>query len=152
MAHWLLKSEPSTYSIDDLQSDRKTHWDGVRNYQARNFLRDELKVGDDVLFYHSNAEPPAIVGLAKIVKAGYPDPSALNKKDVHFDPDSDPEAPRWFAVDVQFVKKFKRPLGLPELKATKGLEKMVLLQKGSRLSVQPVSDGEFAVVMALAQR
>ena len=150
MAHWLLKSEPSTYSIDDLQSDRKTQWDGVRNYQARNFLRDSLKAGDDVLFYHSNAEPPAIVGLAKVVSAGYPDPSAFNKKDSHFDPGSDPSAPRWFAVDVQFVRKFSRPLGLSELKATKGLEKMVLLQKGSRLSVQPVSDGEFAVVKELA--
>jgi predicted RNA-binding protein with PUA-like domain len=148
--YWLLKSEPDVYSIDDLKRDKKTFWDGVRNYQARNFLRDSLKNGDLVLFYHSNAEPPGVAGLAKVVREGYPDPTAFDPKDSHYDPKSDPANPTWYVVDVQFVKKAKSVVGLPELKQTKGLEKMVLLQKGSRLSVQPVTATEFAIVSRMA--
>lgn len=151
MATWLLKSEPDVYSIDDLKRDKRTHWEGVRNYQARNFLRDRLKVGDRVLFYHSNAEPPGIAGVAKVVREGYPDPSQFDKQSEYYDAKSKPEAPTWFVVDIGFVARFSRPLTLPELKQVKGLAKMALLQKGSRLSVQPVTDDEFAVIEKLAQ-
>lgn len=151
MATWLLKSEPDVYSIDDLKRDRRTHWEGVRNYQARNYLRDSFKVGDRVLFYHSNAEPPGIAGLAKVVRAGYPDPSQFDKQSEYYDAKSKQEAPAWFVVDIAFAAKFAKPLTLPELKATKGLEKMVLLQKGSRLSVQPVTEAEYAVIENLAR-
>lgn len=150
MATWLLKSEPDVYSIDDLKRDKRTHWEGVRNYQARNYLRDQLKAGDRVLFYHSNAEPPGIAGVAKVVREGYPDPSQFDKKSDYYDPKSKQETPAWYMVDVGFVEKFARPITLPELKKTKGLEKMVLLQKGSRLSVQPVSEVEYAIIAKLA--
>lgn len=146
MATWLLKSEPDVYSIDDLKRDKRTHWEGVRNYQARNYLRDQLKVGDRVLFYHSNAEPPGIAGIAKVVREGYPDPTAFDQKSDYYDAKSKKEAPAWYMVDIAFVKKFAQPLTLPELKKVKGLEKMVLLQKGSRLSVQPVTEAEYALL------
>lgn len=151
MAIWLLKSEPEVYSIDDLKRDKRTLWDGVRNYQARNTLRDDMQVGDAVLFYHSNAEPPAIAGVAKIVKAGYPDPTAFDPRHKYYDPKSKADAPTWYAVDIAFVKKLAAPLGLPALKATKGLEKMALLQKGSRLSVQPVTEAEYKIIARLAK-
>ena len=149
MRYWLMKSEPDVFSIDDLKRDGRTTWEGVRNYQARNYLRDQLKKGDRVLFYHSNAEPPGIAGVAKVVREGYPDPSQFDKKSEYYDPKSKTDAPAWYVVDIGFVAKFARPLTLPELKNTKGLEKMVLLQKGSRLSVQPVTEAEYALIEKL---
>ncbi len=152
--YWLMKTEPSTYSIQDLAKEKKktTHWDGVRNYQARNFMRDDMKIGDEVLIYHSNADPPAIVGRAKIVKESYPDFTAWDKNDKHFDPKSSPENPRWFMVDIQLVEVFKEPLELPGLKKIKALDGMALLQKGSRLSVQPVKKKELDTIKKLAAR
>ena len=146
--YWLVKSEPEVFSYDDLaKSPKKTsHWDGVRNYTARNHMRDGMKKGDLVFFYHSNAEPPAIVGVAEVVREAYPDPTALDPTHDHFDPKSKPEAPAWVMVDIKAVEKLKRPLGLPELRTIKGLEKMTLLQKGSRLSVQPVSPAEWDII------
>ena len=148
--HWLVKTEPAVFSYDDLaRSPKPTVWDGVRNYQARNYLRDELKPGDLVLVYHSNAEPPAVVGLARVVREGHPDPTQFDPQDPHFDPKSTREAPRWFAVDLKAVAKLKRPLPLAELRQVPGLARMMLLQKGSRLSVQPVTGPELAILSKL---
>ncbi len=151
--HWLVKSEPHVFSIDDLAqtADQTTHWDGVRNYQARNMLRDEMKIGDQVLFYHSNTESPAIVGLATIVREGYPDHTAFDANDIHFDPKSDSENPRWFMVDIQFNSKFAMPLTLDDLRKIPALAEMELLRRGSRLSVQPVRPAEFATILKLAR-
>ncbi len=146
--NWLMKSEPGDYSIDDLERDGKTHWDGVRNYQARNFMRDTMKVGDEVLFYHSNAKPPAVVGLAKVVREGYPDHTARDPNDKHFDPKASQDDPRWFMVDIAFVHKFAEPIPLAVLRETPGLEKMALLNR-SRLSVQPVGEDEFNIILRL---
>lgn len=143
---WLLKSEPDCYSIDDLQRDGTTFWSGVRNYQARNFMRDEMKPGDGVLYYHSSAEPPGVAGLAEVVREGYPDHTALDPEDDHYDPKSTPENPIWMMVDVKFVKKFSGIIPLSELKETAGLEKMMVTQRGSRLSVQPVTPEEWKIV------
>ena len=150
---WLMKTEPSTYSIHDLANEKNktTHWDGVRNYQARNFMRDDMKKGDQVLIYHSNANPPAIVGVAKIVKESYPDFTAWDSSDKHYDPKSSEENPRWFMVDIKLVKIFKKELPLPDLREVNALNEMVLLQKGSRLSVQPVKKKEFDAVLKLAE-
>lgn len=147
---WLLKSEPSTFSIDDLRQmpNRTTCWDGVRNYQARNFLRT-MAVGDHVLFYHSNADPPAVVGIAKVVKTAYPDPTQFDKKNKHYDPASKSSQPRWDMVDIAYVRRFQRPLTLDELRKEAKLKGMMLLQKGSRLSVQPVSSLEWQHIMNL---
>lgn len=149
---WLLKSEPSVFSIDDLaKSPRQTTcWEGVRNYQARNFLR-LMTAGDQVLFYHSNADPPSIVGMANIVKAAYPDHFSWDPKSKYFDKKSSPENPIWSMVDVKFAKKFAAPLPLDELRTVKGLEGMELLRKGSRLSVQPVREKEWNIILKLAQ-
>ncbi len=151
MACWLFKSEPSVYSIDDLRRERRTFWDGVRNYQARNFLRDAIAVGDDVLFYHSNAQPPAVAGLARVVKAGSPDATALDPKHDHYDPKSSRENPIWYGVDIAFVEEFENPPSLETLRGVTGLAKMALLQKGSRLSIQPVTPAECRIVLALAR-
>jgi predicted RNA-binding protein with PUA-like domain len=150
--YWLVKSEPDTFSFDDLlaRPDRTTHWDGVRNYQARNFMRDEMKKGDQVFFYHSSADPTAIVGTAEVVRDGYPDHSAFDPKDSHYDPKSKKGEPTWFMVDLRAREKFPKPLTLTDLRGVKGLEKMVLLQKGSRLSVQPVTESEWQVICRLA--
>jgi predicted RNA-binding protein with PUA-like domain len=152
MKYWLLKTEPESFSIQDLQDAPKqtTFWDGVRNYQARNTLRDDMKIGDRVLFYHSNADPPAIVGVAKVVKEGYPDHTAWDETNHHFDPGSTPEKPRWYMVDIQLERIFARPLGLDHLRTVKALAKMELLRKGSRLSVQPVTAEEFKEVLKQA--
>lgn len=149
--YWLVKSEPDVFSFDDLLASprRTTHWDGVRNYQARNTLRDEMKKGDLVLFYHSSTDPMAVVGVAEVAREGYPDHTAFDAKDPHYDPKSKREAPTWYMVDLKAVRKFARPVTLAELRGTKGLEKMALLQKGSRLSVQPVSEAEFRIVEGL---
>jgi predicted RNA-binding protein with PUA-like domain len=151
--HWLMKSEPSVFSIDDLYiaPKRTSHWDGVRNYQARNFLRDSIKKGDLVFFYHSNADPSGIAGLAEVVREGYPDWTAFEKNDQHFDPRSNPESPTWFMVDIKHVKTFKALLTLDQLKSISALKNMVLLQKGSRLSVQPVSEKEWNAIIKIAR-
>ena len=134
MAHWLFKSEPDSYSIADLAREKTTLWTGVRNYQARNLLRDAIKPGDHVLFYHSSTKPPAIVGLAKVVRGRIPDPT---------DREADPAHPTWYAVEIAHVKTLPRPIALDELRKTKALADMLLLQRGSRLSVQPVTPAQF---------
>lgn len=151
MNYWLMKSEPNVYSIDDLARDKKTFWDGVRNYQARNFMRDEMKVGDGVLFYHSNAEPPGIAGLAIVSVAGKPDPSAWDKKSSHFDEKSPQDKPRWIGVEIAFKQRFKELLPLNHLKTIPELKTMPLLQKGQRLSVQPVGQSEWDIILKLAK-
>jgi len=147
-----MKSEPGAYSIDDLERDKQTFWDGVRNFQARNFLRDSVKKGDCVLFYHSNAEPSGIAGIAEVVREGYPDIAAFDPKDIHFDPASKREKPTWYGVDIKFVGKFDRLLSLEELKKVKGLEAMLLLKRGQRLSVQPVTEAEWITVNQIAKK
>jgi predicted RNA-binding protein with PUA-like domain len=150
--YWLLKTEPSSFSIQDLAACRgqTTCWDGVRNYQARNFMRDDMRLGDEVLFYHSNAEPPAIVGTAVIVGEARPDPTAWDPEDHHFDPKASPANPIWQMVDIRFQEAFPEPLPLEMLRGVRSLAGMELLRKGSRLSVQPVKPAEFETVMALA--
>lgn len=152
--YWLMKSEPDCYSIDDLAAEKNktTHWDGVRNYQARNFMRDQMKKGDKVLFYHSSCKIPGVAGTAKIVKESYPDFTAFDPKDKHFDPKSKQESPRWFMVDIKLEKKLKRLVPLDELRSIKSLDGMVLLQKGSRLSVQPVTEKQFETVCKQAEK
>jgi predicted RNA-binding protein with PUA-like domain len=147
--YWLVKSEPSVYSFADLQRDGRTRWDGVRNYQARNLLRDEVQVGDGVLFYHSSEEPMAVAGVARVVRRGYPDPTAFDEKGDHFDPDSDPAEPTWFAVDIAPAAAFRVPVTRAMLKAAPGLSGMMVLARGSRLSVQPVTPAEWLQVLAL---
>lgn len=151
--YWLVKSEPHCFSIDDLAAakNQTTYWDGVRNYQARNTLRDEMRLGDLVLFYHSNAKPPAVAGVAQVVRQGYPDHTAFDPLSDHFDPKSKPDNPTWFMVDLKFVEKFPREIPLYELRQHSQLGGMVLLQRGSRLSVQPVSPNEFKSILKLAE-
>ena len=153
MRYWLLKSEPTSFSIQDLAEcpDQTTSWDGVRNYQARNFMRD-MREGDRVLFYHSNAQPPAIVGTATVVREAYPDHTAWAPGDHHFDEKASPDNPIWQMVDIRLDEIFPRPLGLDELHQVKSLAGMELLRKGSRLSVQPVKPREFETVLKLAHK
>ncbi len=152
MAYWLFKSEPDCYSFEDLmgEPDGTTGWDGVRNFQARNFLRDSVQVGDGVLFYHSSVTPAAVVGIAEVVKAGHPDPTAFDPEADHHDPKSDPDEPTWFQVSIKGVRPIDPPLELPMLKTVAELTGMELLRKGSRLSVQPVSDAEWKTILRLA--
>lgn len=149
--YWLMKSEPSCFSIDDLihSPNQTSPWDGVRNYQARNFMKNEMKVGDEILFYHSNCKPPAIVGIAKVASGPYPDHTAFDPNSDHPDPTSTPDNPRWFMVDVQFKEKFTTPLSLDALKQHEPLANMRLLQKGNRLSVLPVTADEWAYIMSI---
>ncbi len=147
-----MKCEPSAYTIDDLERDGTTSWEGVRNYQARNFMRDEMKVGDRVLFYASNARPSGVTGIAEIAREGYPDIYATKKGHKYYDPDSSRDNPTWYMVDIGFVENFHGTISLETLKQTKGLEKMVVTQKGSRLSVQPVTPAEFDIVVKLARK
>ncbi len=147
-SYWLIKTEPGCYSIEDLAQDSTTSWDGVRNYQARNFMKDDMKTGDMVLFYHSVTNP-SVAGLARVVREAYPDHTAFDPEDRHFDPRSTPEKPRWFMVDIEFVTAFARPIPLKELRQTPGLENMELLRKGSRLSVMPVRKEEFSIIEKL---
>ncbi len=151
MNYWLMKSEPSEFSIDDLKKrpKQKEAWDGVRNYQARNMMRDEMKKGDLVFFYHSNCDEPGIVGIMTIDKEGYPDHTAFDPDDKHFDPKSYPENPRWFYVDVKYKRKLKRTISLSELRDHKQLKDMKLLQKGNRLSIMPVSKKEWNYISGL---
>jgi predicted RNA-binding protein with PUA-like domain len=152
MNYWLMKSEPSVFGIDDLRRSpgRRTCWDGVRNYQARNMIRDHMRVGDQALFYHSSTEVTGVAGIMEIVRAGYPDPSAFEPDDPHYDPDSDPAAPRWFAVDVKFKEKFGHIVTLAELKHHRALAGMQLLKRGNRLSVMPVSASHWRLIQDLA--
>lgn len=154
MNYWLLKSEPDVFSIEDLENAPKktTHWDGVRNYQARNYLRDSIKLGDKVFYYHSNAEPSGIAGIAEVVREGYPDSTAFDKRDPHFDEKSDPKNPTWYMVDVRHVETFDSVISLAQLREIPKLKNMVLLQKGSRLSVQPVTAEEWKVIIDLKRR
>jgi predicted RNA-binding protein with PUA-like domain len=147
-----MKSEPSVFSIDDLAKAPRgtTAWEGVRNYQARNLLRDEIAAGDEVLFYHSSADPAGVAGLARVVRGGYPDPSQFDRKSPYHDPGATPGAPRWFVVDVKFVRRFPRVVTLADLKANAALADMMVVRKGARLSVQPVTPDEFAAVVAMA--
>lgn len=149
--YWLFKSEPEVYGWSQLLADGSTFWNGVRNYQARNLLRDDIQVGDGVLFYHSNADPMAIVGVAKVVRAGYPDVTALDPKSDYFDPDSTPEDPTWFMVDIAPVATLSSVLSRDQLKDVPALKDMMLLQRGSRLSVQPVTAAEWQAIVALAK-
>ncbi len=146
-----MKSEPSEFSIDDLKNkpDKTEPWDGVRNYQARNMMRDDMKKGDLVFFYHSNCDVPGIVGIMAIHKEGYPDPTAFDPNDKHYDPKSDPDNPRWIHVDVKYKRKLKRTVSLSELKEQKSLENMKLLQRGNRLSVMPVTKKEWDYILSL---
>jgi len=150
--YWLFKTEPTTFSFDDLRKapSGTTSWDGVRNYQARNMLRDDVKPGDLVLVYHSSSDPTGIAGLAEVVRGGYPDNTALDPKDPHHDPKSKADSPTWYMVDIRAVKPLPRLITLEELRKVKGLEKMVLLQRGSRLSIQPVRPEEWEIITSLA--
>lgn len=149
--YWLVKSEPSAYSIADLQRDGRTYWDGVRNFQARNYLR-QMRPGDRVLFYHSNAEPPCVAGTARVVAAAYLDFTAWDASHPHYDPKSTPEHPIWDMVDVEFEEAFAHPVPLEVLRATAELQGMELLRRGSRLSVMPVTPAQFATIVKLARR
>lgn len=146
-----MKSEPGEFSIDDLERrpGQTEHWDGVRNYQARNMMRDDMKVGDPVFFYHSNCETPGIVGIAQIVREAYPDHTAFDPADKHFDPASDPGNPRWFMVDVRFVRKLKRTITLAELKDRPELEGLALVRRGNRLSIMPVGQDMWESILSL---
>jgi predicted RNA-binding protein with PUA-like domain len=152
MACWLMKSEPDVFSIDDLAAapGQTTSWDGVRNYQARNFMRS-MKLGDQVFFYHSNADPSAIAGIAEVVGLAHPDVTALDPTDSHYDPKATPDNPIWEMVDIRLVEKFPSPLSLDELRAVPELEGMELLRRGSRLSVQPVTPAQWKVIVRLAR-
>ena len=152
--YWLFKSEPSSYSYDDLESedDQTAEWDGVRNYQARNFMRDDMAIGDQVLFYHSNAKPPGVVGIACIVREGYPDTTAWDSNSRYYDPKSNPANPTWMMVDIKADRRLPRFISLNELKANPALVDMMVTKRGQRLSVQPVKPEEWAEVLAMAER
>jgi Uncharacterized conserved protein len=146
---WLMKSEPDTFSIDDLKRKRREAWDGVRNYQARNYMRDGMRPGDRVFFYHSNCATPGIVGIASVASVAYPDPSQFDPHSKYFDPGSSRDNPRWMLVDVKFVRKLARTISLDELKGHDALAGMALLRKGNRLSVMPVDATEWHYILAL---
>ena len=149
--YWLMKCEPAAYRIDDLARDGQTSWEGVRNYQARNFMGDEMRVGDGVLFYASNADPSGVTGIAKIARTGYPDHFAWKKGHKYFDARSTKASPVWYMVDIAFVERFAYTVPLATLKTTPGLGKMMVTQKGSRLSVQPVTKAEYDIVVRLGR-
>jgi len=151
MNYWLMKSEPDAFSIADLYSRpaQTEHWDGVRNYQARNMMRDAMKTGDQIFFYHSNCAEPGIVGIAEVAKEGYPDFSAFDPDDKHFDPKSDPANPRWIMVDVKYVRTLSRTITLSELKAKDELADLALVRRGNRLSIMPVSKSQWDFILAL---
>lgn len=154
MNYWLMKSEPDAFGIDDLarKPGKTEHWDGVRNYQARNMMRDEMKKGDQVFFYHSNCKEPGIVGIAEVVKEGYPDLTALDPEEKYYDPKSDPDNPRWYMVDIRFIRKLKRTITLAELKTDNNLSDMRLLARGNRLSVMPVSKKHWDFILKLENK
>lgn len=153
MAYWLMKSEPDVFGIDDLKNapGRTDHWDGVRNYQARNYMRD-MKKGDEVLFYHSNCKEPGVAGLATVAREAYPDHTAFDPDDPHYDPKSDPEKPRWFMVDIKYRRKLKRVITLTELKQYRTLKDMPLVRRGNRLSIMPVTKKQWDFIMGLEDK
>ena len=150
--YWLMKSEPGAFSIDDLKRVKTALWDGVRNYQARNFMTQEMKLGDEAIFYHSDADPSAAVGVMTISGAAEPDPTQFDSEDSHYDPKATPGRPIWYCVRVKFKSRFARPVSLQEMRDHRALQKMVLLQKGSRLSIQPVAEKEFQIICELGSK
>lgn len=154
MNYWLMKSEPNAFGIDDLEQmpQQVEHWDGVRNYQARNMMRDQMKIGDQVFFYHSNCEIPGIVGLMEVVRESYPDHTAFDPQSKYFDPQSAPDKPRWFMVDIKYMRHTKRVIPLAELKEQEPLENMPLVRKGNRLSIMPVTGGEWDYILRLEEQ
>jgi predicted RNA-binding protein with PUA-like domain len=154
MNYWLMKSEPDVFGIDHLKAmPKKTeHWDGVRNYQARNMMRDDMKKGDLVFFYHSNCDEPGIVGIMKVVREGYPDHTAFHPESKYYDPKSDPDKPRWYMVDVQYQRKLRRVITLAELKTRKAMEDCPLVRKGNRLSIMPISKRQWDFVLGLEDK
>jgi len=149
MSHWIMKSEPDAYSIDDLARDGRERWDGIRNYQARNMMRDEMRVGDEILFYHSSCKVPAVVGIARVASNPYPDPTQFDPESRYHDPKSSVDDPRWVLVDVEFVRKLSRPVTLHELKEHPGLGGLVLLKRGNRLSIMPASQEHRDLILSL---
>ena len=152
MKYWLMKSEPDVFSIDDLKKKKRTHWDGVRNFQARNFMKVEMKKGDKVLFYHSNADPSGAAGIAEVIKEGYPDHTQFDPDDKHFEPKASPQKPYWYMVDIKFVEKLKTFVPLNEIKKNPKLKKMRLVQRGNRLSVMPVEKNEFDEIVKMGSK
>ena len=148
--HWLMKSEPHVYSYDDLVKDGSTHWDGVRNYQARNFMRDKMRIGDMILYYHSNTKPPHVAGISRICKESYPDITQFDEKSKYYDPKATEEVPRWFLVDMEPVSKFDEMVTLDQLKDNSALEGMLVIKRGQRLSIQPVEKKHFDEVCQMA--
>jgi predicted RNA-binding protein with PUA-like domain len=151
MNHWLFKTEPENFSIEDLKKSKNqtTFWDGVRNYRARNILRDEIKKGDGVLFYHSSTEPLSVMGYCEVVKEGYPDHKQFDTKNNHFDPKAKKESPTWFMVDIKLVKEFKTAVTLDQIRANPKLKNITLIQRGNRLSVMPVTKNEFEEILRM---
>ena len=151
MTYWLLKSEPNAFSIDDLKKrpDQTEHWDGVRNFQARNILRDQMRVGDLAFFYHSSCEQPGIVGIAEVVRTGYPDHTAFDPQSKYFDPKSDPVNPRWFMVDVRYLRHTRRLIPLAEVRTHQELQNMLLLRRGNRLSITPLPETEWQAILQM---
>lgn len=149
--YWLMKVEPSAYTIEQLERDGRTGWEGVRNYQARNLLRDEIQLGDGVLFYASNAKPSGVAGLAEVVRAGYPDPLQFTRGSEYFDAKATPDAPIWYGVDIRFVERFPAIVPLADLKANAALRNMMVVKRGARLSVQPVGAAEFREVCRMGR-
>ena len=149
MAYWLMKSEPDVYSIDNLAQDGREMWDSIRNYQARNMMRDDMRIGDEIFFYHSNCKEPGIVGIMKVASAPYPDPVQFDKKSRYYDEKSSKDDPRWILVDVEFVRKLARNITLSEIKAEKSLEDMILTRRGNRLSIMPVEKKHWNKILSL---
>ena len=149
MANWLMKSEPDVYSIDDLERDGREMWDSIRNYQARNMMRDDMRIGDEIFFYHSNCKEPAIAGISRVASEPYPDPTQFDQKSKYFDPKSSKDEPRWILVDVEYVRTLKNPITLAEIKAHPGLDDMILTRRGNRLSIMPVSKQHWDLILTL---
>lgn len=149
MAYWLMKSEPDAYSIDDLERDGTEPWDGIRNYQVRNMIRDDMQVGDEALFYHSSCKVPGVVGVMRIVSEAYPDPTQFDANSKYFDARSNPDEPRWLLRDVEFIRKLSRPITLKELKAHPDLAEFQLNKRGNRLSIFPVGKAEWDLILSL---
>jgi predicted RNA-binding protein with PUA-like domain len=149
VAYWLMKSEPDVYSIDDLERDGREMWDSIRNYQARNMMRDDMQIGDKVFFYHSNCKEPAVAGIARVASEPYPDPTQFDPDSKYFDPKSTEDDPRWILVDVEFVRKLSRPIPLAEIKKHPGLDGMILTRRGNRLSIMPVDKHHWDTILTL---
>ena len=152
MSYWLIKSEPNSYSIQDLKRDKQAFWDGVRNYQARNFMIQDMKIGDKVLFYHSNAKPSGVTGLARVCKKAEPDLTALDKNSQYYDPKASPEKPRWKAVTVEFASMFNSCISISDLRREKALKDMLLLKKGQRLSIMPLKKREYDHIVKMSKK